>query len=102
LQIPLKIKVGWPVHLREIALVAGDGNRIDQQLVRALSHPTRVEILEKLQGRIASPVELSQELNKSPSVISYHACTLLQCGCVELIGSEPRKGSLENVFGIRI
>lgn len=82
--------------------MAGDGKRIDHQLVRALAHPTRMEILERLQGRIASPVELSQELNKSPSVISYHACTLLQCGCLELIASERRKGSLENVFGIKL
>ena len=82
--------------------MAGDGKRIDQQLVRALSHPTRVQILEKLQGRIASPVELSQELDKSPKVISYHAGTLLQCGCLELISSEPRGGNIENFFGIRI
>ncbi len=82
--------------------MAGDGKRIEQQLVRALSHPTRVEILEKLQNRIASPVELSQELDKSPSVISYHAGTLLHCGCLELISSEPRGGNIENFFGIKL
>ena len=82
--------------------MTGDGKRIDQRLVRALSHPTRVEILEFLQGRIASPIELSQELDKSPSVISYHAGTLLECGCLELISSEPRGGNLENFFGIKL
>jgi DNA-binding transcriptional ArsR family regulator len=74
--------------------------RPDQELVKALSHPVRVEILEKLQGRIASPVELSQEMGKSPGVIAYHASTLLRCGCLELVGSGSRGGGIENFFGI--
>jgi DNA-binding transcriptional ArsR family regulator len=76
------------------------GSRVDQELARALSHPTRVEILEKLQGRIASPVELSRELDSSAGVISYHASTLLRCGCLELVSTENRNGGLENFFAI--
>ena len=74
--------------------------RPDQELIKALSHPTRVEILEKLQGRIASPAELSEEMKKSAGVISYHACALLRCGCLELVGSGSRGGGIENFFGI--
>jgi DNA-binding transcriptional ArsR family regulator len=80
--------------------VAEDGKRIDLHLGQALSHPTRVEILRKLQGRIASPVELSEELDTSPGVIAYHASTLLRCGCLELVSSAGRGGGLENFFGI--
>jgi DNA-binding transcriptional ArsR family regulator len=69
-------------------------------MVKALSHPTRLEILMTLQGRIASPAELAQQMDKSIGVISYHARTLVQCGCLELIHSEPRQGSVENFFGI--
>jgi len=61
-----------------------------------------MSILEKLQGRVASPSELSQELNQRVGVIAYHAHTLLKCGCVELVHSEPRRGSVENFFGISI
>jgi hypothetical protein len=61
-----------------------------------------MKILEKLQGRVASPAELSRELNQQVGVISYHANTLLKCGCVELVHSEPRRGSVENYFGISI
>jgi DNA-binding transcriptional ArsR family regulator len=75
-------------------------NRIDQELVKALSHPIRVEILEALQGRAASPTELSQDLDASLKVISYHAKTLIRCGCLELVGIEPRRGSLEHLFGV--
>jgi hypothetical protein len=61
-----------------------------------------MEILEKLQGRVASPAELSRELNERVGVISYHANTLLKCGCVELVHTEPRRGSVENFFGISL
>ncbi|MDQ3725936.1 MAG: winged helix-turn-helix domain-containing protein [Actinomycetota bacterium] len=74
--------------------------RIDQELVKALSHPIRVEILESLQGRIASPSELSKEMEESLGVISYHANTLVKCGCLELVHTEPRRGAVEHFFGI--
>jgi DNA-binding transcriptional ArsR family regulator len=75
-------------------------SRIDQELVKALSHPVRVEILEALQGRIASPTELSQEIDESLGVIAYHAKTLVKCGCLELVHSEPRRGAVEHFFGL--
>ena len=74
--------------------------RIDQELVKALSHPIRVEILEALQGRVASPSELSQEMDESLGVISYHANTLVKCGCLELVHTEPRRGAVEHFFAI--
>ncbi|MBS1887066.1 MAG: helix-turn-helix domain-containing protein, partial [Actinobacteria bacterium] len=41
---------------------------IDQDLVRALAHPTRVMILEALQGRTASPTELARRFGESLGV----------------------------------
>ncbi|HET7589723.1 MAG TPA: ArsR family transcriptional regulator [Solirubrobacterales bacterium] len=75
---------------------------MDHELVRALSHPIRLEIIEVLQGqRIASPAEISAEIGQSPSVVSYHASTLVRCGCLELVHSRPRRGGgIENFFGI--
>jgi DNA-binding transcriptional ArsR family regulator len=80
--------------------VARRQDRVDQELIKALSHPLRVEILERLQGRIASPVELSRELDASLGVITYHAKTLIQCGCLELVYSESRRGSREDFFAV--
>lgn len=74
--------------------------RIDRERVKALSHPIRVEILETLQGRVASPTELSREMDESVGVISYHANTLVRCGCLELVHTEPRRGSIEHFFGV--
>lgn len=73
---------------------------MDQKIVRALSHPIRLEILQTLQGRVASPVEISAEIGERPGVVSYHAATLVRCGCLELVDSRLRRGGIENFFGI--
>ena len=74
--------------------------RADQELVRALSHPIRVKILQALEGRIASPAEISEEIDQRPGVVSYHASTLLRCGCLELVHSRGRRGAIENFFAV--
>lgn len=71
---------------------------MDQQQVKALSHPIRVEILQALQNRVASPNELSREMDEKPGVISYHASTLVSCGFIELIHTRPRRGTVECFF----
>jgi len=78
-----------------------DGDeRLDYELVNALSHPVRLEILLALQGRVASPAELSQELGASLGVISYHTSTLVKCGWLELVHSRARRGAIENFFAV--
>jgi DNA-binding transcriptional ArsR family regulator len=87
--------------MQEVAQVAQRGpGRDKQELVRALSHPVRVAILQALHGRIASPLELSRELGKRPAVVSYHASTLLRCGCLELVHSRAQRGAIENFFAL--
>jgi DNA-binding transcriptional ArsR family regulator len=81
-------------------MAEGKHGRADQELTRALSHPLRVEILQALEGRVASPAELSAEIDQRPSVVSYHAATLLRCGCLELVRSRGRRGAIENFFAI--
>jgi len=74
--------------------------RADGELVRALSHPIRLAILQALQGRIASPAELSREIDRRPGVVSYHTSTLLRCGCLELVHRCGRRGAIENFFAV--
>lgn len=95
-------EVGQRVQIGEVfANVANERNeRIDYELVNALSHPVRLEILVALQGRVASPVELSEEIDASLGVISYHTSTLLKCGCLELVHSKARRGVIENFFAV--
>jgi DNA-binding transcriptional ArsR family regulator len=74
--------------------------RGNHELVKALSHPVRLEILQALEGRVASPAELSQELGRRPAVLSYHAGTLVRCGCLKLVHSRGRQGAIENFFAV--
>lgn len=75
-------------------------DRSDREVIRALSHPLRVRILEAVQGRAASTSELAEQLGRSVGVVSYHANTLLACGCLEIVETRPREGSVEHRFGI--
>jgi DNA-binding transcriptional ArsR family regulator len=74
---------------------------IDQNLVRALAHPTRVRILEALQGRTASPTELAREFHESLGVVSYHANALLEVDCIEQVSTRPKRGTIEHFYTAR-
>jgi DNA-binding transcriptional ArsR family regulator len=71
---------------------------IDQRLVRALAHPTRVKILETLTERVASPNWLSEHLQADLSHVAYHTRTLDRCGCLELVDTARRRGATEHFY----
>lgn len=71
---------------------------IDQRLVRALSHPLRVQILEILSERVASPNNLSEELGVELTHVAYHTRTLDRCGCLELVDTAQRRGATEHFY----
>lgn len=71
---------------------------IDQRLVRALAHPLRIQILEILSERIASPNSLSMELETGLSHVAYHTRTLDKCGCLELVDTAQRRGATEHFY----
>lgn len=71
---------------------------IDQRLVKALAHPLRVEILMILNEQMASPSELSKELEEGLSQVSYHVKVLKDFGCIELVDTEPRRGAVEHYY----
>jgi DNA-binding transcriptional ArsR family regulator len=74
---------------------------IDQNLVKALAHPTRVRILEALQGRTASPTELAKEFRESLGVVSYHTNALLEVDCIEQVSTRPKRGTIEHFYTAR-
>lgn len=78
----------------------GEVPGIEPRLARALSHPMRMEILNRLRAGAASSSELSEQLGARQGVISYHAKVLVQYGCLELIHSAPRGGAMESYFGL--
>ena len=71
---------------------------IDQRLVRALAHPLRVQILEVLTERVASPTLIAAELEIGVSDVAYHTRTLDRCGCLELVETAQRRGATEHHY----
>jgi hypothetical protein len=71
---------------------------IDQNLVRALAHPTRVRILEALQGTTASPTGLASEFGAELGHVSYHVRVLLKLSCIEQVGKSPKRSRFEQCF----
>jgi DNA-binding transcriptional ArsR family regulator len=73
-------------------------DRIDTQLVRALVHPLRVEILQVLNETEASPSEMMDLLGQPLGNVAYHARVLEKCGCVEVVRTAQRRGATEHFF----
>ena len=73
---------------------------IDSPSPKALSHPIRIEILRALRNGVASSNQLSEQLGARQDVVAYHAKVLVRHGCLQLLDSAPRRGAVENYFGV--
>lgn len=71
---------------------------VDQRLIRAMSNPLRQRILIALNKRVASPSELSKELDEPLGNVSYHVRILVQCEAIELVKTAPVRGALEHFY----
>ena len=59
-----------------------------------MAHPLRVQILSVLEQRVASPRELSDELEAPLGNVSYHVRTLSSLGLIKLVKKTPRRGAI--------
>lgn len=71
---------------------------IDQRLVKALAHPLRIQILEILTERVASPNDVAHQLNVGLTHVAYHTRALDRCGCLELVETAQRRGATEHFY----
>jgi DNA-binding transcriptional ArsR family regulator len=77
----------------------GTGRQLDERLAKALSHPLRQRILQRLNEHgVRSPNELSRELGDPLGNVSYHVRILRELDCVELVRTEQRRGALEHYY----
>ena len=76
----------------------GEGKLPDRWFVKALSHQVRVEILELLNEREASPIEMKRALGGTLNHINYHLKVLVDCGCVEVSRTEPVRGAVKHFY----
>src|SRR3954452_7406958 len=74
------------------------GETSEARIAKALAHPLRARILQRLGERVASPGDLALELGAPLGVVSYHVRMLRDYGCVELVRTEPRRGALQHFY----
>src|SRR3954470_14475686 len=74
------------------------GETSEARIAKALAHPLRARILQRLGERVASPVDLALELGAPLGVVSYHVRMLRDYDCVELVRTEPRRGALQHFY----
>jgi DNA-binding transcriptional ArsR family regulator len=74
------------------------GQTSEARIAKALAHPLRAQILQRLGERVASPGDLAVELGAPLGVVSYHVRMLREYECVELVRTEPRRGALQHFY----
>ncbi|HEY2054882.1 MAG TPA: helix-turn-helix domain-containing protein, partial [Solirubrobacterales bacterium] len=66
--------------------MGGDGNTDDNELLIALRHPLRRQILRAMvEQDPTSPRQISNKLHEPLSNVSYHVRVLADCGAVTLV-----------------
>ena len=71
---------------------------IDARLAKALAHPLRVRLLAALNEGVASPNQLSEQVEEPLQNVSYHVRVLLSLGCFELVRTAQRRGAIEHFY----
>jgi DNA-binding transcriptional ArsR family regulator len=70
----------------------------DPSVAKALAHPLRTRILATLEGRMASPSEIADELGAPLGVVSYHVRRLHALRFLKLVKRVPRRGAIEHYY----
>jgi len=74
-------------------------NLVDPRLLKALEHPTRMEILSVLKTEPSSPARIQRQLeNVSLNLVSHHVKVLKELGCIELVETVSKRGAQERIY----
>lgn len=74
---------------------------IDERLLKALSHPTRQQILDFLVEGPSSPVRMQRRMeNVSLNLVSHHIKVLKDLGCIELVETKKKRGATEHIYRV--
>jgi len=71
---------------------------IDNELARAISHPTRAQILAEANERVMSPSQFAKRHDLDLSQVAYHFRQLEKYDCLEIVAEVPVRGSTEHFY----
>lgn len=75
----------------------------DNDLLVALRHPLRREILREMAGEEAiSPRQVAAALQQPLSNVSYHIRVLADCAAVSLVRTKPVRGSMQHFYCVTV
>jgi DNA-binding transcriptional ArsR family regulator len=78
---------------------AGRDRPLDPNFAKALSHPLRQRILERLSvDGEATPNQIARLLDAPLANVAYHVRVLLELDCVELVRTRQVRGALEHYY----
>lgn len=69
-----------------------------QNLLVALKHPLRREILKTMADGESSPRDLADTLGRQLSNVSYHVRVLVDCDVLELVRTKQVRGSMQHFY----
>lgn len=70
----------------------------DAGVIKAIGHPLRSQILEALNEKEGSPAELARRFGEGVNLVAYHVGVLKKAAAIELVRTEPRRGSIEHYY----
>lgn len=71
---------------------------IDPRILKAYGHPLRVQALDLLEARVASPSEIADALGERVGSVAYHVRQLEGAGLVRLVERPQRGGAREACY----
>jgi DNA-binding transcriptional ArsR family regulator len=71
---------------------------METTLAAIIAHPTRARAFSILAERVASPVEIAQEIGKDVGHVGYHVRKLQQLNMIELVDERPVRGAVEHFY----
>ncbi|MFG2721449.1 helix-turn-helix domain-containing protein [Streptomyces sp. NPDC048416] len=71
-----------------------------RQLMRAVSDPSRLRLLNLLSAQEMSAAEAAREMGVTQALASYHLRKLFAVGLVEVVRTHNNRGATEKVYGL--
>jgi DNA-binding transcriptional ArsR family regulator len=71
---------------------------VSYRIVQAMAHPVRIQILNIVGERVASPNQMSEITGELLGTVAYHVRVLLKLDFIELAGTKTRRGVTEHFY----
>jgi len=96
-------EIAVPIRHKSIKMVRKDRLKkfFDRRLIEALHHPVREHVLAVTNERVASMVEIGDEIGLDVVAFNKQVKVLEELGYIELVGTRPARGGTEHFYRAR-